>query len=292
MVGTFRREVSDGRNYRLGLYEKAMPAQLDWPRKLREAKAAGYDFVEISIDETEEKLERLDMSGKQRLDLIKQMYEAGIHIETMCLSGHRKYPLGSADPMVRKRGIQILDKAVLFARDLGIRIIQLAGYDVYYESATAETWQLFSEGLRHGVGMAEKYGVLLAFETMETPFLDTVEKALRWVERDRSPYLAIYPDSGNLTNAAVLYNRDALSDLEKGKGFLAALHLKESAEGRYREVPFGTGHVDFQRIIAGAYRLGVRRYVAEFWDTGKRDWQEGLCAVNIFLREKFEEAGL
>ena len=42
-----------GKKYSLGLYEKAMPPELSWEEKLLAAKEAGYDFVEISIDETE-----------------------------------------------------------------------------------------------------------------------------------------------------------------------------------------------------------------------------------------------
>ena len=48
--------------YTLGIYEKAMPAELSWKEKMETAKAAGYDFIEISSDETEEKLKRLDMA--------------------------------------------------------------------------------------------------------------------------------------------------------------------------------------------------------------------------------------
>ena len=39
--------------YELGLYEKAMPGTLTWKERLEAAKAAGYDYVEISIDATE-----------------------------------------------------------------------------------------------------------------------------------------------------------------------------------------------------------------------------------------------
>ena len=44
--------------YELGLYEKAMPGYLSMAEKLRAAKKAGYDYVEMSIDETDEKLNR------------------------------------------------------------------------------------------------------------------------------------------------------------------------------------------------------------------------------------------
>ena len=44
--------------YTLGLYEKSMPNELSFREKLTYAREAGYDFLEMSIDETEEKLAR------------------------------------------------------------------------------------------------------------------------------------------------------------------------------------------------------------------------------------------
>ena len=99
------------RAYTLGLYEKAMPSDLTWREKLLAAKEAGFDFVEISIDETDAKLSRLDMTKEERLGLVQLMQETGVPIRTMCLSGHRKYPLGSSDPAVEARGIEIMEKA-------------------------------------------------------------------------------------------------------------------------------------------------------------------------------------
>lgn len=55
--------------YTLGLYEKALPVDLSWEEKLKVAKESGYDFLEMSIDETEEKMARLDMSEIERLQL-------------------------------------------------------------------------------------------------------------------------------------------------------------------------------------------------------------------------------
>ena len=54
------------KSYELGLYEKAMSGTLSWPEKMQAAKRAGYDFIEISIDETDAKLERLEMSREER----------------------------------------------------------------------------------------------------------------------------------------------------------------------------------------------------------------------------------
>lgn len=269
------------KTYTLGLYEKSMPAELSWKEKLEAAKSAGFDFLEMSIDETEEKLERLEMTEKERLELIKLTKDAGIPIGTMCLSGHRKYPLGSHDPEVKKKSIEIMSKAIELASDLGIRIIQLAGYDVYYEESDEETRRYFTDNLKKAAEMAASAGVVLAFETMETGFMNTVEKAMKYVKQVSSVYLNVYPDIGNITNAAFTNGTDVLEDLKHGIGRLAAMHLKETKPGIFREVPYGEGHVDFKKAIETAWKLGVRIYVAEFWYTGNPSWKEDLVAANL-----------
>ncbi len=262
--------------YAIGLYEKAMPKAMSWREKLECAKECGYDFVEISIDETDEKLSRLEWSGQERLELIKAMQEIGVPIRSMCLSGHRKYPFGSSDPEVRRRSMDIMEKAIQLSDDLGIRIIQLAGYDVYYEEGTPESEKLFRENLEKAVLMAAAKGIILAFETMETEFMNTTEKSMKYVADINNPYLGVYPDSGNLTNAAVTYHTSVLDDLDTGCGHIFALHLKETVPGKFREIPFLTGHVDFESVIAKAWNLGIRRYVTEMWDVGRESWKDDI----------------
>lgn len=262
--------------YEIGLYEKAMPGELSWREKLETAKELGYDFVELSVDETDAKLARLDMTREERLEILKIMNEVGVSFRSMCLSGHRKYPLGSANPATCARGMEIMEKAVQLAADLGIRIIQLAGYDVYYEDSTPETVEQFGENLKKATMMAAKAGVMLGFETMETEFMNTVGKAMKYVELVNSPYLGVYPDSGNLKNAAVTYGTDVYEDIRSGAGHTVAMHLKETVPGKFREIHFGTGHVDFRKTIDTAWEIGVRRFVTEMWYVGQDNWKEDI----------------
>ncbi len=262
--------------YEIGLYEKAMPGELSWRDKLLTAKELGYDFVELSVDETDAKLARLDMTREERLEILQIMNEVGVSFRSMCLSGHRKYPLGSADPAICARGMEIMEKAVQLAADLGIRIIQLAGYDVYYEDSTPETVARFGENLKKATMMAAKAGVLLGFETMETEFMNTVGKAMKYVDLVNSPYLGVYPDSGNLKNAAVTYGTDVYEDIRSGAGHTVAMHLKETVPGKFREIHFGTGHVDFRKTIDTAWEIGVRRFVTEMWYVGQENWKEDI----------------
>ena len=262
--------------YEIGLYEKAMPGELSWREKLLTAKELGYDFVELSVDETDAKLARLDMTQEERLEILQIMNEVGVSFRSMCLSGHRKYPLGSADPAICARGMEIMEKAVQLAADLGIRIIQLAGYDVYYEESTPETVARFGENLKKATMMAAKAGVMLGFETMETEFMNTVGKAMKYVDLVNSPYLGVYPDSGNLKNAAVTYGTDVYEDIYSGAGHTVAMHLKETVPGKFREIHFGTGHVDFEKTIDTAWEIGVRRFVTEMWYVGQDNWKEDI----------------
>lgn len=268
------------KQFTLGLYEKSMPSDLTWEEKMLAAKEAGFDFIEISIDETEEKLARLDMSVEARLELTALMQKTGVPIRTMCLSGHRKYPLGSSEPKICARGMEIMEKAIRLSEDLGIRIIQLAGYDVYYENSTFETKKRFLKNLKRAAEMAAEAGIVMGFETMETEFMNTVEKAMKYVTLVGSPYLNVYPDIGNITNAAKTYQNDVLEDLELGRGHIVAMHLKETIPGKFREIPFGTGHVDFESAVEKAWELGVRKFVTEFWYTGNPQWKQDLQFAN------------
>jgi L-ribulose-5-phosphate 3-epimerase/hexulose-6-phosphate isomerase len=276
--------------YQLGLYEKSMPPSLSLRQKLEETAKAGFDYLELSIDETDEKLARLDWSKDERNRLRGDIEETGVAVNSICLSGHRRFPLGDPDSAVRGRGLEIMEKAVELSAALGVRIIQLAGYDTYYNKGDENTRRFFGENLARSASMAAMRGVLLGFETMETPFMDTVEKAMDWVRYINSPYLHVYPDIGNLTNAAKLYGHSVAGDLERGRGRIIAAHLKETKPGIYREVPYGTGHVNFEEAAAVTKKLGVELFVGEFWHKGEADWREILSRNNAFLRGRLDRA--
>lgn len=275
--------------YLLGMYEKAVPGDLTWLERLEVARESGFDYVEISIDESDAKLERLNWTAAERREIVRLAGETHLPIRSMCLSGHRKYPLGSSDPEVRAQSLLIMEKALNLACDLGVRTIQLAGYDVYYEEGTAETRKWFAENLAKSVEMAARRGVLLGFETMETPFMDTTEKAMAYVNEINSPYLGVYPDLGNLTNASFIYGKSVTDDLATGRGHILAAHCKETVAGAYREIPFGTGTTDWE-ALKEVVRQGVRRFVAEFWYVGAANWRDDCAFASEYVRGKLDAA--
>ena len=272
-------------SYQIGLYEKAVPADLTWKERMEAAKAAGFDYLELSIDESDVRLARLDWTSQERTELYNTARNVGIPFGSICVSAHRKYPLGSNDSSACARGLDILDKSLALASDLGIRYVQIPGYDVYYEKSTPDTVKGFQDHLGKCTDMAAKYGVMIGFETMETPFMDTVQKAMSYLNAVSSPYLGIYPDLGNLTNASVIYGVPVSEDLRMGAGHIIAAHMKETLPGTYRDLALGTGHVDFKAALHTCWQLGVRRYVTEIWYHGSAAWRDDIKKAAALARD-------
>lgn len=282
------------RNNPLGIYEKALPAALSWPERLALAKACGFDFVEISIDETDLRLARLDWSIKQRKQFTRAMLDTGIRVPTMCLSAHRRFPFGSHDESVRERARQIMGQAIRLAQDIGIRTIQLAGYDVYYETQDESTLQHFAAGLQWAVQRAAAAQVMIAVEIMDTPFMNSIGKWLAWEARIRSPWFTVYPDVGNLT----AWGNDVDDELRCGIDKIAAIHLKDTLAvtpdfpGQFRDVPFGEGCVDFAKVFRTLRKLNYRgTFLIEMWTEKAGEPVAELINARRWIESRMREGG-
>lgn len=260
----------------LGLYEKAMPPSLSWEERLRTARDLGFDFVEISIDETDDRIRRLDWSPDERKQLAAAIRQSGIRIPSLCLSCHRRYPFGSALPENRSMANQLMEKAIRFCSDQGIRVIQLAGYDVYYEPSTEESLQLFQEGLSYAAKIAEKYQVMLAMEIMDTELMSSITRYKKYKEQIPSPWFQLYPDIGNLS----AWGNSIADELSIGIHDIVGIHLKDTLAvtkdfpGKFKNVPFGEGCVDFPRafrILEDLHYHGP--YMMEMWYEPDSDWR-------------------
>jgi L-ribulose-5-phosphate 3-epimerase len=282
------------RNNPLGIYEKALPASLNWPERLALAKACGFDFVEMSIDETDARLGRLDWSVKERRRLTHAVLDTGIRIPTMCLSAHRRFPFGSHDPAIREQARRIMERAIRLAQDVGIRTIQLAGYDVYYEEQDASTVHHFEAGLQWAVQRAAAAQVMLAVEIMDTPFINSIAKWQAWEARVRSPWFTVYPDVGNLA----AWGNDMDDELDRGIERIAAIHLKDTLAvrpgfpGQFRDVPFGQGCVDFVKVFRRLKQLDYRgTFLIEMWTEKASEPVAELIEARRWIESRMREGG-
>ena len=260
----------------VGLYEKALPADLAWEERLAAAGRAGYDFVEISVDESDERLARLDWPASERRALRRAIENTGVTVMTMCLSGHRKYPLGSHSAELRRRGQEILRKAIDFAGDIGLRVVQVMAYDVFYETSDAETRRHFIEGLRQGARYAGQAGVMLGLENLDTPFVDCLSKGLEIIREVDSPWLQLYPDIGNLC-AAGYYPPD---EIDLAKKHILGVHVKDAQPRVIRGIPFEKGIVPFHETFEALAQSGFWGLLGvEMWGSMHPDEDPVECAA-------------
>lgn len=280
---------------KLGIYEKALPYGTGWEEKLATAERLGFHFVEISVDETDERLARLDWSLEERKKFSRTVLDSPLTVPTMCLSGHRRFPLGSHDPEIRSQALAIMERAIRLAVDTGIRTIQLAGYDVYYEEGDADTRSWYLDNMRTCLDMAAREQVMLAMEIMDHPFMNSILKFMNMKKILHSPWFTVYPDIGNLS----AWGNEVVEELTLGCSQIVALHLKETLAvtsdhpGTFKEVPFGTGCVDFPAAFARLKEIGYAGpFLIEMWTERAADPEREIGEARQWIFQRMREGGL
>jgi hexulose-6-phosphate isomerase len=189
----------------------------------------------------------------------------------------------------------IMEKCIHVASQLGVRSIQVAGYDVYYEEKTVSSRAYFLENLKKCVSMAEEKGIMLSLETMDDPFMNSISKFLKIKKQIKSPYLQVYPDLGNLSAWS---ENDVAAELELGREFISNVHLKDSlavspnSPGKFKEVPFGSGCVDFEGCLKTLESLDYNgSFVIEMWNENSDNPEKEIEEARQFLLPKLKEAG-
>ena len=281
----------------IGIYEKALPKNITWKERINIVKECGYDFMEISIDETDERLARLEYSKEEIKEIRDYLLDTDVRIPSMCFSGHRRFPMGSMNKETRDKAMELMEKAIIFADRLGIRTIQLAGYDVYYEEGNEHTKKYFVENLKRSVKWAECMNVTLAIEIMDHKFINSITKYMEFSRIISSPYLKVYPDIGNLS---AWPENNMYKELELGikEKEIVAIHLKDTLKvteefpGKFKEVPFGEGCVDFVESFKILKELDYNGpFLIEMWTEKSETPIEDVKNAKKWLIDKMQKGG-
>ena len=281
----------------IGIYEKALPKSITWKERINIVKECGYDFMEISIDETDERLARLEYSKEEIKEIRDYLLDTDVRIPSMCFSGHRRFPMGSMNKETRDKAMELMEKAIIFADRLGIRTIQLAGYDVYYEEGNEHTKKYFVENLKRSVKWAECMNVTLAIEIMDHTFINSITKYMEFSRIISSPYLKVYPDIGNLS---AWPENNMYKELELGikEKEIVAIHLKDTLKvteefpGKFKEVPFGEGCVDFVDSFKILKELDYNGpFLIEMWTEKSETPIEDVKNAKKWIIDKMQKGG-
>lgn len=269
----------------VGLYEKALPKNLSWKERLTLTKKTGFDFLEISIDDTDDRIARLNWTSEEKKEITDLVDGIGVRIQSMSLSAHRRFPLGSESAQTRERSLDIYKKAIDLSVELGIRVILVPGADNYYQESDQQSQSWYLTNLSKGFEWASSAGVMLALENWDIQ-INTLSKTMEYVRYFNSPWFQVYPDLGNLVFAGM----DVVSQLDQVKGHIAALHVKDTLPGQLRYVSPGEGKVPFVEAFEKLAEIGFQApVVLELWTEEFPNAVELVTEAGKFIRAQMEE---
>lgn len=271
----------------LGIYEKALKWTGQWRTFFAQAREAGFSFVDLSVDESAERSARLNWDWETCQEVREAAHREGILIGGICLSVHRKVAPGSADPEIRRQALDIYFKGIDLCHNLGVTVLQVAGYYAYYEEPDPLARKRYLETLSLALPYAAQKGVVLAIENVDGNDIKAVGDAVDVCKELPNPWLQTYPDIGNIAE----HGGDTVTELTDGYGRMMAIHVKDVLPGQPRRIPIGTGVADFPAAFKELKRQGFcGRIMIEMWNDEADDSAEKCEKARHQVEELLREA--
>ncbi|APT93620.1 hypothetical protein CPHO_02660 [Corynebacterium phocae] len=272
----------------LGIYEKALRSTDNWDDFFAQVNEGGFSFVDLSVDETDERRARLEWSAERRQEVRAAAMRNGVQIGGICLSLHRLVMPGSIDPAIRAEAREVYRKGIDLCADLGISLCQIAGYYNYYEDPHDLARKHYIDLLAEATQYAAHRGIVLGIENVDGNDINSIPAARELVDMIGSPWLQIYPDLGNISE----HGGEETAELRAGEGHMMAIHAKDVLPGQPRRIPLGTGTVDWPAAFAElARQKWSGRMMLEMWNDDAPDSVETCVAARLKLTQWLEEAG-
>lgn len=273
----------------LGIYEKALRWSGDWESFFAQARQAGFSFVDISIDETPERMQRLEWTREQCQQVRAAADAAGVMIGGVCLSVHRKIMPGSADPRIRAHALEIYRQGIDVCHCLGVGVLQVAGYFAYYEDDDPDARDRYLDTLRAALPYAAQRGVILGIENVDGHDIASIPDAMAVLADCPSAWLQVYPDIGNIAE----HGGDARTELAAGENHMVAIHVKDVLPGQPRRIPLGEGVADFPGAFAELARQHwCGRIMIEMWNDEAPDSAQRCAQARQLIEAWLADAGI
>ena len=119
--------------------------------------------------------------------------------------------------------------------------------------------------------------------------MNSISKALGYAHYLNNPWFQLYPDIGNLS----AWDNDVQMELQAGSGHIVAVNVKDTQPGKFKNVPFGTGVVEFERCFATLKESGYcGPYLIEMWSETAADPIMEVKAARDWVKQRMANAGL
>lgn len=170
----------------------------DLDARLRDAKASGYDGVELSVGEPGAGPLTLATTEKEADHLRNVAARTGVELPSVMGGGAvRSTPVLHPDPAVRAAAVEKLGHTLERAKWLGATAVLLHPGQLKPETRYDHAWEWTREALRAVVPHAERHDVSLAIENVWNKFLLSPQEMQQMIDEVGHPLIGTYFDVGN-----------------------------------------------------------------------------------------------
>lgn len=230
----------------------------------RTAKAAGFDGIELSLNETGEL--GLQTGEKEALKLKALIHDTGLEIAGLATGLYWSYAMTSESAANRTKAVDICKKQLELAAVLGADTIlvipgavgvdfipgcEVVSYDKAYDRALEAISALAAE--------AEQAGVSIGIENVWNKFLLSPLEMRTFIDAAGSDYVGSYLDVGNVVHSG--YPEQWISILGHR---IKKVHFKDyrrDAGGLHGFVDLLAGDVNYPAVVEALREIGYDSYV-------------------------------
>jgi hexulose-6-phosphate isomerase len=227
------------------------------------ARDAGYDGIELSLDEEGEV--SLASREKDLLVLKKTAEEEGVEIPSVASGLYWSYPATSSDPKIRQKSKDIVKKQLEVAALLGADSIlvvpgavaglspesEVVPYDVAYDRALEAFTELKGEAAANKVS--------IGLENVWNKFLLSPLEMKDFIDKIDSPWVGSYLDVGNIIYSG--YPEHWIRILGERIRKVHFKDFRKSVGNLNGFVDLLAGDVDFPEVMKAFREIGYDDYV-------------------------------
>ena len=222
----------------------------------RQAKLAGYEGVELSLDASGEIC--MDSTQKEIEQIKSQADAAGVSLYSIATNLHWEYSLTSNDPTIREQAKAVIRKQLDIASWLGCDTVlvvpgavgvdfipncEIIDYDIAYDRAM--------NAMKELAPYAEERGVSIALENVGNKLLLSPLEFRDFIDNVGSDYVGAYFDVGNVLRTG--YPEQWIRILNRR---IKKIHIKDFKRASNSFVSLMAGDVDFPAVIKALRDIG------------------------------------
>jgi sugar phosphate isomerase/epimerase len=177
------------------------------------------------------------------------------------------FNMAHPEPAQRAAGLDWLDGVAALARPLGAGILSLCTgtrntasmWRPHPDNGTPEAWRDMLDSVEKAAAIAERHGVVMAFEPEVSNVVDSARRARRLLDEVASPRIKVLIDPANVFHAGELPRMAELIDeaFDLLGPDIVMGHAKDlDRDGEAGHLAAGTGLLDYDRYVGQLKRIG------------------------------------